>query len=160
VRRAANGRSFDEFARRYIDGRDPYPWEQQLEVIGLRLRPDSVPRLGVRLNVEPGGGTRIADLTPGGAAAAGGIQKGDVIVTVGGRPSLEVFYGGGFKAMYGDKPSGTMVPVTLRRGDSVLTVQVPLRYGPAAPRIEEDPAASPRAVRLRNGLLRGLTDDR
>ncbi|MEO6525845.1 MAG: PDZ domain-containing protein [Gemmatimonadaceae bacterium] len=158
VRRAANGHSFDEFARRYIDGRDPYPWAEQLRVIGLQMLSDSVPRLGVSLAPEPGGGARIQAVVPGGAAAAAGIQQGDVILTVGERPALEVFFGGGFKALYGTKPAGTMVPVAGRRGQAPLALQIPLRFGGAAPRIAEDPAASPRAVRLRNGLLRGLTD--
>ena len=37
VRRAANGRSFDDFARRYVDGREPYPWPEAMRTIGLRL---------------------------------------------------------------------------------------------------------------------------
>jgi hypothetical protein len=45
----------------------------------------------------------------------------------------------------------------IKRGEETLTLQLPLRYGAAAPRIVEDPSASPRAVRLRNGLLRGTT---
>ena len=47
VTRASNGRSYDEFRRRYIDGRDPYPWDEALKVIGLRLQADSVPRMGI-----------------------------------------------------------------------------------------------------------------
>jgi predicted metalloprotease with PDZ domain len=158
VKRAANGKSFDDFARRYVDGRDPYPWEQQLRVIGLQLQPDSVPRLGVSLGNEPGGGVRIQQVIPGGAAAAAGLKAGDVIVTVGDRPALEVFFGGGFRTLYGSKAAGTLIPVVIRRADAPLTVQVPLRFGAAAPRIMEDPSASARAVRLRNGLVRGLTD--
>jgi predicted metalloprotease with PDZ domain len=158
VRRAANGRSFDEFARRYVDGRDPYPWEEQLRVIGLRLQPDSIPRMGVSIRPDATGGARVDQLVPGGAAATSGIQVGDVIVSVGNRPAMETFFGGGFRAMYGDKPPGTMVPVVVRRAESTQTIQVPLRFGAAAPKLVEDPGASPRAVRLRNGLLRGLTD--
>ena len=55
------------------------------------------------------------------------------------------------------KPVGTPIPVAIKRGEETLTLQVPLRYGAAAPRIVEDAAASPRAVRLRNGLLHGTT---
>jgi predicted metalloprotease with PDZ domain len=158
VRRAANGRSFDEFSRRYVDGRDPFPWEEQLRVIGLRLQPDSTPRLGVSVRPDQGGGARIDQIVPGGAAATGGLQVGDVIVSVGERSALAMFFGDGFRSMYAGKPVGTMVPVAIRRGEASQTIQVPLRYGAAAPRLAEDPAASPRAVRLRNGLLRGLTD--
>jgi predicted metalloprotease with PDZ domain len=158
VRRAAGGRSFDDFARRYVDGRGPFPWPEQLRVIGLQLQPDSVPRLGVSLRPEPGGGARIQEVVPGGAAATAGIQQGDVILAVGDRPAMEIFYGGGFKALYGNKPAGTMVPVAGRRGEAPLAMQIPLRFGAAAPRIVEDSGATPRAVRLRNGVLRGVTD--
>ncbi|MDB4881744.1 MAG: hypothetical protein JWL95_510 [Gemmatimonadetes bacterium] len=157
VRRAANGRSFDDFARRYVDGREPFPWDEQLRVIGLKLQPDSVPRLGVSLRPDSAG-TRILALVPGGAAAAAGLKPGDLILTVGDKPATEIFFAGGFKTLYGSKPAGTMVLLTLRRGETPLSVQVPLRYGASAPHIVEDPAATPRAVRLRNGLLRGLTD--
>ena len=158
VRRAANGRSFEDFARRYIDGREPYPWEEQLRIIGLRLQSDSVPRLGVSINPETGGGARIMGLVPDGPAAAAGLKPGDVILSVGERPAMEIFFGGGFQALFGGKPTGTMIPVSARRGDAPVNLQVPLRYGPAAPRMVEDPAASPRALRLRNGMLRGVTD--
>jgi hypothetical protein len=39
-----------------------------------------------------------------------------------------------------------------------MNLQVPLRFGASEPKLTEDPAASPRAVRLRNGILRGTTD--
>jgi hypothetical protein len=69
-----------------------------------------------------------------------------------------VFFAGGFAAMYGGKPAGTSIPVVIRRDSATVNVQVPLRFGPAPPTLVEDPAASPRAVRLRNGILRGTTD--
>ncbi len=37
VSRAAGGRSFDEFNRRYIEGRAPFPWDSVLALAGLRL---------------------------------------------------------------------------------------------------------------------------
>jgi predicted metalloprotease with PDZ domain len=158
IRRASNGRSYDDFARRYVDGREPFPWEESMKAIGLRLQADSVPRMGVNLRPDSTGAARVMEVVPTGAAAAAGIKAGDVILTVNERPATEVFFAGGFRAMYGTKPTGTLIPITLRRGDSPLTIQVPLRFGAAAPRLTEDPAAPPRAVRLRNGLLRGTTD--
>jgi predicted metalloprotease with PDZ domain len=160
IRRASNGRSYDEFARRYVDGRDPYPWDQQLRAIGLRIQADSMPRLGVSTRPEPTGGARIMELVPGSAATAAGLKEGDVVLTIGGKSALEMFYAGGFRAMYGGKPAGTSIPIAIKRGEESLTVQASLRFGAAAPRIAEDPAASPRAVRLRNGLLRGTTEQR
>jgi predicted metalloprotease with PDZ domain len=158
IRRASNGRSYDDFARRYIDGREPYPWAELLKVVGLRMQPDSVPRMGIALQVEPAGGVKVTQVVPNGAAATAGMQANDVVVAVDGRPSLEVFFGGGFRTMYGEKPAGTLIPVSVKRGDQTLTLQVPLRFGAAAAKVVEDPAAPPRAIRLRDGLLRGTTD--
>ena len=158
VRRASNGKSYDDFYRRYIDGRDPYPWDDALKVIGLRLQPDSVPRIGVSLRPEQDGGTRVMELVPGSPAVGAGIRTGDVIVSVNGRPAMDVFFAGGFRQMYGTKPSGTPIPIVIRRDSATVNVQVPLRFGASEPKLMEDPAAPPRAVRLRNGLLRGTTD--
>ncbi len=42
VSRAAGGRSFADFDRRYITGREPFPFDSILPLIGLRLAADSV----------------------------------------------------------------------------------------------------------------------
>jgi len=158
VRRASNGRSYEDFQRRYVDGRDPYPWDEALEVVGLRLQADSVPRMGVSLSPEPDGSARVREIAPGSPALGAGIKTGDVIVSVNERPAMQVFFAGGFREMYGAKPAGTPIPVVVKRDGAQLTVQVPLRFGAGAPRLVEDPSAPPRAVRLRNGILRGTTD--
>jgi len=157
VQRASNGRSYEEFRRRYIDGRDPYPWGEALAAVGLRLQADSVPRMGVGVAPLPDGGARVGQVVPGGAAAGAGLKEGDVIVSVNGQPAVGMFFGTGLRTMYAGKPVGTLIPVVLKRGEETSTIQVPLRYGAAAPRIVEDASASARAVRLRNGLLRGTT---
>ena len=157
VRRASNGRSYEDFQRRYVDGRDPYPWAEKLAVIGLRLQPDSVPRLGIGAQALPDGGVRVSQIAPGGAAESAGLKEGDVVVSVNAQPAIGVFFGNGLRVMYGGKPTGTPIPVAIKRGEQPLTIQVPLRYSAAAPRIVEDAAASPRAVRLREGLLHGTT---
>jgi len=94
---------------------------------------------------------------PGGAAESAGLKEGDVVVSVNAQPAIGVFFGNGLRVMYGGKPTGTPIPVAIKRGEQPLTIQVPLRYSAAAPRIVEDAAASPRAVRLREGLLHGTT---
>ncbi len=157
VRRASNGRSYDEFQRRYVDGRDPYPWAEALAVVGLRLQPDSVPRMGIGVTPQPDGGARVSQVVSEGAAAGAGMREGDVVVSVNGQPAIGVFFANGLRTMYAGKPAGTPMPVVIKRGEQTLTLQVPLRYGAAAPRIVEDTAASPRAVRLRDGLLHGTT---
>ena len=42
VSRMAGGRSFDDFARRYVDGREPMPFESVLPLAGLQMVRDTV----------------------------------------------------------------------------------------------------------------------
>jgi S1-C subfamily serine protease len=122
------------------------------------MQADSVPRMGVSLRPEQSGGVRVMELVPGSPALAAGIKQGDVIVSVNDKPATDVFFAGGFRAMYGTKPAGTPIPIVLKRDSATVNVQVPLRFGAGQPALVEDPAASPRAVRLRNGLVRGTTE--
>jgi len=46
----------------------------------------------------------------------------------------------------------------IRRGGRTTTVRVPLRFRMhVVHRLEADPQASPKAVRIRNGILHGVT---
>jgi predicted metalloprotease with PDZ domain len=158
VRRAANGRSFDDFAQRYVDGREPYPWPEAMRTIGLRLERDSVPRLGITTAGGPGGAVQVTDVASGGAGALAGVRTGDLLVRVGDIEVSDPNFGVKFRAAYAGRPSGAALPIIVRRGDQSLTLNGRLVYAPGAPHITEDPAAPARAVRLRNGILRGTTD--
>jgi predicted metalloprotease with PDZ domain len=158
VRRAANGRSFDDFHARYVDGRAPYPWPEMLRTIGLRMVSDSLPRIGVSTAPDPAGAVRVMEVAPGTPAAAAGVQAGDVMVSVGDVQVADAQFGAKFRAQYVGRPAGTPIPIVVRRGNDTLTLNGALAYAPSAPRLEEDPAAPARAVRLRDGILRGTTD--
>lgn len=158
VRRAANGRSFDEFARRYVDGREPYPWPEAMRTIGLRLVRDSVPRLGVTTSGDARGAIHVTDVAPGGAGALAGVRAGDLLLKVGDIDVADANFGAKFRAAYGGKAGGTALPIVVKRGDDTATLNARLVYAPGPPRLLEDPAASSRAVRLRNGILRGTVE--
>jgi predicted metalloprotease with PDZ domain len=158
VGRAANGRSFEEFARRYVDGRDPYPWSDALRTIGLRLERDSVPRLGITTAGDPSGVVRVTDVAPGSAGAVAGVRTGDLLVRVGDVDVTDANFGAMFRAAYAGKAAGTPLPIVVRRGDGTITLNGRLIYAPGMPRVTEDPSASARAARLRQGILRGTTD--
>ena len=76
VSKAAGGKSFTEFTR-FVDGREPFPWDSILPLAGLRLGPTRPkPRLGV--NTEPdsaSGASRVTQI-PGSAAEEAGLQPG------------------------------------------------------------------------------------
>jgi predicted metalloprotease with PDZ domain len=158
VRRAANGRSFDDFYRRYVDGRDPYPWPQALRTIGLRLERDSVPRLGLDTAPDSTGAVRVLAVSPGGAADLAGVRPGDTMLRVGDIEVRDVQFGARYRAAYVGVPAGTALPIVVLRNGERLTLAGKVVHAPGAPRIAEDPAAPARAVRLRNGILRGTTD--
>lgn len=162
VSRAAGGRSFADFARRYIDGRDPYPYDSVLPLAGLKLVSDSVrePRLGVFSQVDSAG-IRVAQVDPAGAAAAAGVRPGDYLVAVGDIKVDDNEFGTKFRQKYGAQGGGAppaTIPVTVRRGAQTVTLQAPLRFATRVePRITADTAASSKAQRIRHGILTGAT---
>lgn len=159
VSRAAGGKSFAEFNRRYVDGRDPFPWDSILPLAGLRAVADSVrePRLGVATAADSNG-ARITQVLPGSAAAEAGVQPGDVLTSLADIPVTDADFGKRFRARYAGPAgaSATTVRVVVRRGSQTLTLQAPLRFSiNVVQRIEPDPQASPKAVRVRTGILKG-----
>ena len=137
ITRASNGRSYDEFQRRYIDGRDPYPWDEALKVIGLRLQADSVPRMGIGVHAAARRRRAGDQIVPDGAAASAGLKEGDVIVNVNGAGRrIGMFFANGLRTMYAGKPAGTPIPVVdqARRADAHDPGAAALRRGGAAHR--------------------------
>jgi len=144
---------------RYIEGRDPYPWDAVLSRAGLRLTADTVKsvQVGVGVESDSSGAVTVTQVSPGGAAAAAGVQAGDRLVRLGdadvhGDSSLA-----SFRHRYANL-AGT-VPVVISRGGQEMTVQVAVQ-----PRtdiqyhIEIAPDASPKAARVRHGLFTGTTE--
>jgi len=162
ITHAAGGKSFVEFNRRYVDGRDPFPWDTILPLAGLRSVSDSVrePRLGIASTMDSVGSVRIVQVTPGSAAADANLQPGDVLVSLAGIPVTAADFGAQFRARFATPAAAaeSTVPVVIRRGGRTTTVRVPLRFRMhVVHRLEADPQASPKAVRIRNGILHGVT---
>ncbi len=84
VNRAAGGKSFDEFRRRYVDGRDPMPVDAVLPLAGLRAVRDTVRDIVPGfLVVTDADGAHVSQVAPNSAAAEAGVRRGDLIVSVG-----------------------------------------------------------------------------
>jgi predicted metalloprotease with PDZ domain len=162
VTHAAGGKSFVEFNRRYVDGREPFPWDSILPLAGLRSVTDTIrePRLGVAGGVDSAGNVRVARVEPGSAAADGGILAGDILVSIAAITVTGLDFGVPFRARF-SRPSGAespTIPVVVRRGGHTITLRVPLRYTVRlARRLDADPQASPKAARIRHGILHGVT---
>ena len=66
-------------------------------------------------------------------------------------------FGPAFRARFG-KEEGAPLPIKVRRGTDTLTLNAKVRLAVRLERrIEADPAASPKAVRIRTGILKGIT---
>ena len=156
VTRAANGKAFGTFDRRYIDGREPYPWEQWLPLGGWRIAADSTnePRLGALLRADSLG-VRVTALDPEGAGARAGLEIGDVITAIGGRSTLDPSFGEAWREFWGRRP-GAIMTMDVRRNTNVLKVDVVVEVTTLIDRhIGPDAAANERARRIRAGILHG-----
>jgi predicted metalloprotease with PDZ domain len=159
VSRAAGGRSFADFARRYVDGRKPYPWDTVLPLGGFRLNVERTvqPGIGVALS-EDEGGRRVMDVGVRSGAEAAGIKVGDYIVTIGGLSISDPGFPIKFSDAHQTAAPGALIPVVIRRGSQQLTLNVAGRFNALeARRLTMDPRASPKAVRVREGILKGTT---
>ena len=150
---------FAEVSRRYIEGRDPYPWDIVLARAGLRMTTDTVKTLqaGIGVASDANGVLTVTFVAPSGAAAAAGIQAGDRLVRLGdveahGDSSLV-----SFRQRYASA-SGS-VPVVISRGGQEMTVQVAIQSRTdILVHLGVAPDASPKAARVRHGLFTGTTE--
>jgi predicted metalloprotease with PDZ domain len=159
VSRAARGRSFDDFYRRYVDGREPFPYDQVLPLAGLRLARDTIrePRVGIG-TVQDSSGVHVTEIVAGSAAAAAGVQQGDMLLAVGGISADDPEWSAKFRARFARAAEGSELPIRVRRGTSEQTLVARLHFVPrVASRLEENPRASGKARRIRDGLLKGTT---
>ena len=156
VSKAAGGRSFADFNARYINGREPFPFEQILPLAGMRVAADTVrdPRLGIS-SIADSSGIVINGVIPGGPAEAAGVRAGDRLLAIGDLLVTDPDFGPAFRARFG-KEEGAPLPIKVRRGTDTLTLNGKVVLVTRVERrFEADPAATEKAVRIRNGILKG-----
>ena len=157
VSRAAGGKSFAEFARRYIDGREAFPYDSVLPLGGLRLFVERTvrPSLGISIS-EDEDGLRVMQVVVAGPGATAGVQLGDYLLKVGDIDAADPGFQEKFNAKYAGMAPGGTVPIEIRRGTQRMTLNAPVRFNTTETRrLIEVTNASPKAIRVRDGLLTG-----
>jgi len=156
VSAAAAGKSFAQFNARYIDGREAFPWDSILPLAGMRTRQERVPRLGVMTQPDPSG-VVVANVQEGSSAANAGVKPGDYLISVGDIPVEDQQFGAKMRAKYGASVEGSPLQIKVRRGADTVVLAGKLQFAPGDVVLEADPAAKPKAVKIRNGILKGAT---
>jgi predicted metalloprotease with PDZ domain len=152
VSRAAGGRSFDEFRERYIDGRDPYPCLGGMTAATTTQRQ---PLIDAQIEGD-GEGVRVTSVAAGSPAEAAGISPGDYVLRVGEIEVEDTSFAAEFRRRYAEAPEGTLVEIELLRDGRRITTETEIEFRESASyRVEEDPDASDRASRIRDGILTG-----
>ena len=83
--KAAKGRPFSGFYSRYVDGREPFPYDKILPLAGLRLARDTthVPQLGIA-SLQDSTGLHVTEVIPESSAAVAGVSRAGPIASVSG----------------------------------------------------------------------------
>ena len=160
VSTAAGGKSFTDFAARYVDGREPYPWGQILPLAGLRIVSDTILRAAARHRLGAGLGRRVVvrqvhagergARRPASRAATSCCRLGDIAMT-------DPDFGPKFRSEFG-KEEGQPLPIQVRARRTALTLTGKVRLVPRVEsRLEVDPARRAKAVRVREGIFKGTT---
>jgi S1-C subfamily serine protease len=112
------------------------------------------PRLGISTTADSSG-IVVNGVQPGGPAEAAGVRAGDRLLAIGDLLVTDPNFGPAFRSRFG-KEDGAPLPIRVLRGTDTLTLNGKVVLASRVERrIELDPGAPEKAVRVRNGILRG-----
>jgi predicted metalloprotease with PDZ domain len=158
VSAAAGGRSFADFSARYVDGREAFPWSRIGPLAGMVYRADSTHELRLGVNtIADSTRVFVTALTPGGAAEAAGVQAGDQLVKVGDIDVKDDSFGLLYRSRYANA-EGARLPLVIRRNEAEQTLEIVVKRELVVNvGLQWDPKAGAKALRIRDGILKGTT---
>jgi S1-C subfamily serine protease len=112
-------------------------------------------RLGISAGQDSTGAVVIRQILPGGAAEEAGVKAGDILLAIGDIPINDPDFGSKFRERYANQ-EGKPLPLKVRRNGQEMTLNGTVRLvARTENRLAIDEAASPKAVRVREGILKG-----
>ena len=150
------GRSFKDFFRKYVSGTDDIPYGDFLRYAGLDVKAQDRPvaDFGFEVSRTRNGPIQVGTVAPGSSAAQAGLQSGDVLLQLGGRPFPRFAQRWLLQHSPGDK-----VKLRIGRGDQEREVTLTLgKEIVHAYSISEIAGATAKQKRIRDGILTGATN--
>jgi predicted metalloprotease with PDZ domain len=149
------GDSFEGFFEKFVAGADALPYQRLLELAGLELKTVERRRatLGFVAERDETGSLVVRSVDPDSTAAQAGVRVDDAIVNWNGsEPPRDLD-----RWAYSQK-KGSVLRLTVRRDQKNTTLELRLgEVSESSYRLAEDAEASEKARRIREGLLRGVT---
>ena len=150
----------DAFYQRYVNGREPLPYEAVFSKAGVAVtrKTASVPFLGVNAQPNEQGKLVVQGVVPGSAAEAAGLRAGDELVKVGEvetRPDDD--WASKFRQRYRGQ-AGAPLTITAQRSGQTVTLNTQVRErSTTAFTVRPASGASAKQAKLWRGLTTGST---
>jgi predicted metalloprotease with PDZ domain len=150
----------DGFYARYINGREPLPYDSILPRAGIVVtrHSESTPVLGVSSGLTADGQVEVQSVASGSAAAEAGVAPGDVLVQIGDVTIRgDQDWGQAFRDRFKGQ-NGQAMTITVRRGGQPRTLQTHVRERVQTAFTVGKPATpTPQQAKLWRGLTTGTT---
>ena len=150
----------DGFYQRYINGREPLPYETVFAKAGIAVarQTQSSPFLG--LNAQPGDSSKLVvqGVVPGGAAEAAGLEPGDVLLKVG---EIETRPDEDWRVKFRDRyrgQAGAPLEIGVTRAGRALSLSTTVRERTLVSfTLTPAPSPSAKQAKIWSGLATGST---
>jgi predicted metalloprotease with PDZ domain len=146
------------FYQRYINGRDPLPYEQILPKAGIAV--DRSTSTSLFMGIQMGGAANVlSGVVPGGPAETAGLQAGDTIVSVGDVSAApDKDWAANVRQRYQGN-AASPIPVVVRREGKSLTFNLTLGQRTVnGVHLSRMAHPTPKAARIWQGLATGTVD--